>query len=117
VSFRPSGPRPGGLFFKLEAPLALGLVTPRGRIVSFAHQQVWKRPRLDDAELPLLSGPRYPHCAIAEVTRQETLMSVRTALVLVTIAATTALAACRKEVPHKPMKLGGDVPAAEQVKR
>jgi outer membrane murein-binding lipoprotein Lpp len=43
-------------------------------------------------------------------------MSVRTVIVLATIAATTALAACRKEVPHKPMKLGGDV-AQEQVKR
>jgi hypothetical protein len=43
-------------------------------------------------------------------------MSARNVLVLATIVATAALGACRKEVPHKPMKLGGDV-AQEQVKR
>jgi hypothetical protein len=43
--------------------------------------------------------------------------SWKSAIVLTTIIATAALGACRKEVAHKPMKLGGDVPAAEQVKR
>jgi hypothetical protein len=43
-------------------------------------------------------------------------MSARNVIVLVTIVATAALGACRKEVPHKPMKLGGDV-AQVQVKR
>ncbi|HRK19613.1 MAG TPA: hypothetical protein PK970_11700 [Hyphomicrobiaceae bacterium] len=44
-------------------------------------------------------------------------MRVRTTVLLVTIIATAALGACRKEVEHKPMKLGADVPAIEQVKR
>ncbi len=43
--------------------------------------------------------------------------TLKGAIVLTTIIATAALGACRKEVAHKPMKLGGDVPAAEQVKR
>jgi hypothetical protein len=43
--------------------------------------------------------------------------SVKGAIVLTAIIATAALGACRKEVPHKPMKLGADVPATEQVKR
>ena len=38
------------------------------------------------------------------------------ALVLVVIAA-AALGACRKEVPHEPMKLGADVPAVAQSVR
>jgi hypothetical protein len=44
-------------------------------------------------------------------------MKIRTALGATTVIAAAALSACRKEVPHKPMKLGGDVPATEQVKR
>ncbi len=44
-------------------------------------------------------------------------MQFKTLIVLTTIVATAALAACRHEVPHQPMKLGADVPAAEQVKR
>jgi hypothetical protein len=43
-------------------------------------------------------------------------MSIRSVVVLTTIVATAALGACRKEVPSKPMKLGGDV-AQVQVKR
>lgn len=31
------------------------------------------------------------------------------AIVLVTVIAAVALGACRKEVPHEPMKLGGPV--------
>lgn len=44
-------------------------------------------------------------------------MLVRTTILLATIIATAALGACRKEVEHKPLKLGADVPAIEQVKR
>jgi hypothetical protein len=36
------------------------------------------------------------------------------AIVLVTVIAAVALGACRKEVPHEPMKLGG--PVAEQTR-
>ncbi len=38
------------------------------------------------------------------------------AIVLVTVIAAVAIGACRKEVEHKPMKLGADV-AQEQVAR
>lgn len=37
------------------------------------------------------------------------------AIVLVTVMAAVALGACRKEVPHEPMKLGA--PVAEQSAR
>ena len=36
------------------------------------------------------------------------------ALILASVIAAVALGACRKEVPHQPMKLGADVPAATQ---
>ncbi len=39
------------------------------------------------------------------------------AIVLATLVAAVALGACRKEVPHQPMKLGADVPAASQSAR
>lgn len=39
------------------------------------------------------------------------------AIVLATLVAAVALGACRKEVPHQPMKLGADVPAATQAAR
>ncbi len=35
------------------------------------------------------------------------------AIVLAALVAAVALGACRKEVPHEPLKLGGPVPAAE----
>jgi hypothetical protein len=38
------------------------------------------------------------------------------ALILASVIAAVALGACRKEVPHTPMKLGADVPAATQVR-
>jgi hypothetical protein len=38
-------------------------------------------------------------------------------VVVAALIAAVALGACRKEVPHGPMKLGADVPAAEQVAR
>jgi hypothetical protein len=39
------------------------------------------------------------------------------AIVLATIIAAVAVGACRREVPHEPMKLGADVPATTQVAR
>jgi hypothetical protein len=39
------------------------------------------------------------------------------ALVIAAVVAAVALGACRREVPHTPMKLGADVPAATQVAR
>jgi hypothetical protein len=39
------------------------------------------------------------------------------ALIVATIVAAVALGACRKEVPHTPMKLGAEVPAAAQAAR
>ena len=39
------------------------------------------------------------------------------ALILASVIAAVALGACRKEVPHTPMKLGADVPAATNVAR
>ena len=38
-------------------------------------------------------------------------------IIVATVIAAAALGACRREASHEPMKLGGDVPAAEQVKR
>ena len=39
------------------------------------------------------------------------------AIILATLVAAVALGACRKEVEHKPMKLGADVAVKEQVAR
>lgn len=39
------------------------------------------------------------------------------AIVIAAVVAAVALGACRKEVPHTPMKLGADVPAMEKVAR
>jgi hypothetical protein len=41
--------------------------------------------------------------------------TMKSAIVLATVIAAVALGACRKEVPHEPMKLGGEVPVAERV--
>lgn len=38
------------------------------------------------------------------------------AIVIATLVAAVALGACRKEVPHTPMKLGADVPASTSVR-
>lgn len=39
------------------------------------------------------------------------------ALIIASLIAAVALGACRKEVPHEPMKLGAEVPAAAQSAR
>lgn len=41
---------------------------------------------------------------------------MKSAIILATVVAAVALGACRKEVEHKPMKLGADV-AVERVAR
>ena len=42
--------------------------------------------------------------------------AVKGAIVLVTILATVAVAACRREEHHESMKLGGPVSAVEQAR-
>ena len=42
---------------------------------------------------------------------------MKNAIVLAAVIAAVALGACRREVPHEPMKLGADVPATEHVAR
>jgi len=42
---------------------------------------------------------------------------MKSAIILATVVAAVAVGACRKEVPHEPMKLGADVPATTQVAR
>ncbi len=37
------------------------------------------------------------------------------AIVLAALVAAVALGACRREVPHEPLKLGGPMPTAEKV--
>ncbi len=39
------------------------------------------------------------------------------AIVIAAVIVAVALGACRREVEHKPMKLGMEVPAASQVAR
>ena len=43
------------------------------------------------------------------------MMTFKTVLVLTVAMSAVILGACRKEVPHSPMKLGTDVPAVGQV--
>jgi hypothetical protein len=44
-------------------------------------------------------------------------MNVKSVIVISAVVAAVALAACRREVRHEPMKLGADLPVAEQVAR
>ena len=41
----------------------------------------------------------------------------KSVLVVTAIIAAVALGACRREVEHKPMKLGADVPAVAEIAR
>ncbi|MDX2258032.1 MAG: hypothetical protein NW205_03875 [Hyphomicrobiaceae bacterium] len=45
------------------------------------------------------------------------MQGVKGLIVLATVVAAVAVGACRREVPHTPMKLGADVPATAQVAR
>ena len=42
---------------------------------------------------------------------------VKSAIVITAVVAAVALGACRREVPHSPMKLGAEVPATVEVAR
>jgi hypothetical protein len=65
-----------------------------------------------------LNGPhQYASMAIAdEASGDKTMHGMKGMIVIATIIATVAVTACRREVPHEPMKLGADVPAAAQVR-
>ncbi len=45
------------------------------------------------------------------------MQGVKGLIILSAVVAAVALGACRREVPHEPMKLGADVPAAAKVAR
>jgi hypothetical protein len=42
---------------------------------------------------------------------------LKSTIVLAALVAAVAVSACRREVPHEPMKLGADVPKAVEVAR
>lgn len=44
------------------------------------------------------------------------MQGIKGLIVVSAVVAAVALGACRREVPHTPMKLGADVPAAAQVR-
>ncbi|MDX2288638.1 MAG: hypothetical protein NW217_07435 [Hyphomicrobiaceae bacterium] len=45
------------------------------------------------------------------------MQGVKGLIVLSAVVAAVAVGACRREVPHTPMKLGADVPATVQTAR
>ena len=45
------------------------------------------------------------------------MQGVKGLIVLSAVIAAVALGACRREVPHEPMKLGADVPATSEIAR
>ncbi|MFM1814455.1 MAG: hypothetical protein RLZ98_1150 [Pseudomonadota bacterium] len=45
------------------------------------------------------------------------MQGVKGAIVIAAVVAAVALGACRREVPHSPMKLGAEVPATVEVAR
>ena len=45
------------------------------------------------------------------------MQSAKGAIAIAAIIAAVALGACRREVPHEPLKLGADLPVAEKVAR
>lgn len=44
------------------------------------------------------------------------MQGIKGLIVVSAVVAAVALGACRREVPHSPMKLGADVPAAAQTR-
>lgn len=42
---------------------------------------------------------------------------MKSAILIAAVVSAVALGACRREVPHEPMKLGADLPAATEVAR
>lgn len=45
------------------------------------------------------------------------MQGVKGTIVIAAVIAAVALGACRREVPHSPMKLGAEVPATVEVAR
>jgi hypothetical protein len=45
------------------------------------------------------------------------MQGMKSVLVVAAVIAAVALGACRREVEHKPLKLGADVPAAAEIAR
>jgi hypothetical protein len=45
------------------------------------------------------------------------MQGLKGAIVITAVVAAVALGACRREVPHEPMKLGADVPTVQKVAR
>lgn len=45
------------------------------------------------------------------------MQGVKGAIVIAAVVAAVALGACRREVPHTPMKLGAQVPSTVEVAR
>jgi hypothetical protein len=41
---------------------------------------------------------------------------MKSVLIIAAVVAAVAVGACRREVPHEPMKLGGAVPAVETAR-
>jgi len=52
-----------------------------------------------------------------QASGEMTMQGVKGLIVISAIVSAIALGACRREVPHEPMKLGADVPAASEVAR
>ena len=50
-------------------------------------------------------------------SQENAMPSLSGANLVSTVIAAATPRVCRYGIPHKPMKLGGDVPAVEQVKR
>jgi hypothetical protein len=84
--------------------------------VAFEHQRTCKTPGKTAESLirALHAGSELD--AIAEHVSGEKTMKVKNVIVISALVAAVALAACRREVVHQPMKLGADVPV-ENVAR
>jgi hypothetical protein len=84
--------------------------------VAFPHQQAGKTQGSAAASLiwGWLTGSEWG--AIAEHVSGEKTMKVKNVIVISALVAAVALAACRREVVHEPMKLGADV-SVENVAR
>ena len=84
--------------------------------MAFPHQLTCKTLRSDAASLIWALHIGSHIGAIAEHVSGEKTMKVKNVIVISALVAAVALAACRREVVHEPMKLGADVPV-ENVAR
>jgi hypothetical protein len=69
--------------------------------------------RVSPSVLDLRCPHRYANIGTADDFRRADMQGVKGAIILTAVIAAVALGACRREVPHEPLKLGG--PAAEKV--